>query len=501
MKTKHILTGSIALLTLALPAFAGSPEKKTDTKPADDALTFADGLLTLDILDRLRFEERKNNGSFNNNAADPSNGGVVLNQLRVGLAIKPADWIKIYGQTQDLRQWYGKRGNVPGVSGAQGDDSFDIRQAYVELGNLKEFPLTLTVGRQVLTYGDSRLVADRGWNDLGRTFDGVKLRFQNDKFWVDAFAVRPVQIRKESINDSDSADNFFGLYGGTDILGFQTTELYVLYRDKSDAQPDLSPTNKTNPSGAYDGNAQRNVTIGTRWKSKDGALHGFDYTTEFAYQFGDLWTGARTTPRLSQHGFALAFKGGYTWENVPWTPRFGIGYDYASGDKNPKDGSSQTFQNLFPSNHENTGYMDEFAWSNLHCVRASLSANPIKSLKLSADFRAFWLAETTDYWYTSTGNGNTLRTTTPSTTVTTVTTKKGVTTTKTTTQAGKDVRTLNASNFAGTEIDLSAKWTVNKHLSFLVGYSHFFAGSYLKQTGGGIANDGDFAYAQVTLKF
>jgi len=181
------------------------------------------------------------------------------------------------------------------------------------------------------------------------------------------------------------------------------------------------------------------------------------------------------------------------------TSRVGLGYDYASGDKNPKDGSSQTFQNLFPSNHENTGYMDEFAWSNLHCARFSLSANPTKSLKLSADFRAFWLAETTDYWYTSTGNGNTLRTTTPSTTVTT--SKTGARTVKTTTKAGTDVRTLNASNFAGTEIDLAAKWTVNKHLSFLVGYSRFFAGSYLQQTGGSAGSDGNFGYAQVTLKF
>ena len=49
----------------------------------------------------------------------------------------------------------------------------------------------------------------------------MKLRLQTDKFWVDAFAARPVQIRKDEFNDSDSADNLFGIYAGTDILGAQ----------------------------------------------------------------------------------------------------------------------------------------------------------------------------------------------------------------------------------------------------------------------------------------
>ncbi|MEO6787673.1 MAG: hypothetical protein ABI318_16215, partial [Chthoniobacteraceae bacterium] len=108
MTTKPILNGRIALLTLALPAFAGSPEEKKETNSASDAgsspLTFANGLLTLDIEDRLRFEQRRNNGSFNSAAADTSNGGTVLNQLRIGLAIRPAEWAKIYVQTQDIRQ-------------------------------------------------------------------------------------------------------------------------------------------------------------------------------------------------------------------------------------------------------------------------------------------------------------------------------------------------------------------------------------------------------------
>ena len=480
---KHrILSGSIALFSLTLSAFAGSGVKKADTKFDDEkpALTLAGGLLTLDIEERLRFEARENSRDFDKSVNDVRDDAWVLSRFRLGLAIRPSSRVKIYAQTQDTREWFSTRGDVPGINGVEGGDYFDLRQLFVEFGNAKESPLTLTVGRQVLDYGDRRLVGDSRWGNFGLTFDAVKLRLQTDKFWVDAFAARPVQIRKNEINDSDSADHFFGIYGGTDALGLQTTELYFLCRDKADYQPDQSPANTLNPNGTYRGPAQRITTIGTRWKSKQGALHGFDYSAEAAFQLGSLWTGAKTTPRLNHHAFALAITGGYTWENAPWKPRIGIEYDFASGDNNSKDGNSQSFQNLFPSNHQQYGLIDIFDWRNLHDARVSFSVKPHKDVEVTLDYHALWLAESTDYWYTGNGGNSTLRTTTLG-------------------KNGKDVRTVGASNFAGHEVDFTANWKVNKNLGLLFGYSHFFAGDYLRDTGA--HSDADFGYVQATLSF
>ena len=61
------------------------------------------------------------------------------------------------------------------------------------------------------------------------------------------------------------------------------------------------------------------------------------------------------------------------------------------------------------------------------------------------------------------------------------------------------MRTIGASSFAGHETDPTSNWKVNKHLSLLVGYSHFFAGDYLRQIGS--ARDADFGYLQATLSF
>ena len=117
------------------------------------------------------------------------------------------------------------------------------------------------------------------------------------------------------------------------------------------------------------------------------------------------------------------------------------------------------------------GYMDVFSWQNIHNPAISFSVQPTKTVKLQLDYHAFWLADTADAWYRA--NGITA------------------------------VRPINkgADNFVGTELDFTATWKATKQLSFLVGYSHFFAGDYLKQTGSKASDDADFAYVQATFDF
>jgi hypothetical protein len=480
MSHSFILTGSVALL-FATTAFAGPksvPEPKPEPKPAASPLTFANGLITLDVEERLRFEARSNNRDFDDSLNDDNDDSWLLSRFRFGIAIKPANWLKLYAQTQDTREWNSERPNTPGIRGTEGDDNFDLRQAFVEIGDLKEFPLALTVGRQPLNYGDARILADGNWSNFGRTFDAVKLRYQRKGIGtVDFFAGRPVQIKEEVFNDSDAEDNLLGAYASLDLLSFQTTDLYVLYRDKKDNQPDLDPTNRIDPRGTWNGPPVRITTIGTRWVSKKGALANWDYGLEAAYQFGDFWNLTRLGQALDHHAFAIDIRGGYTWENLAWKPRVGLEYNYASGDKDPNDGKNESFQNMFPSNFAPYGYMDEFSWRNMHNARLQLTVQPTKKLSVELSYHAFWLAETTDFWYRSNGI-STLRTVTPT---------------------GAGVRSVGASNFAGHEIDLACTYKANDWLSIFAGYSHFFAGDYLKDTGP--SDDADFAWLQATVAF
>jgi len=454
-----------ALAALAGPAFAGESATEPPAAPA---------WFGYDVEARLRFEARSNNRDFNDALNDSTDDSWLVSRFRLGVTLRPSSWLKLYAQLQDTQEWNSARTNSPGVSGTEGGD-FDLRQACLEVGDLARFPVSLTIGRLPLDYGDARLVADAKWGNFGRTFDGVKLHYESERVgFIDAWAARPVQIEEYVFNESDSADNFFGLYASLTGLSFQTTDFYILYRDKGDNQPDLDPTDTSFPRGTWNGPAQRITTIGTRWKSKKDALGPWDYSLDVAAQFGDVWTGDRSTARLDHRAFAGVITAGYTFD-TGWKPRLGLEYAYASGDRNPGDGQSQSFQNLFPSNHAHYGFMDEFGWRNLHDARLSLSARPARTLTVTLDYHAFWLADTADYWYRSNGI-STLRTRTP---------------------AGADVRRIGADRFAGQELDLTLTWKPTKNLSFLVGYSHFFAGDYLADTGP--SDDADFGYVQASF--
>jgi Alginate export len=455
------------------------PPPPLEKKKESNLLSFWDGKIVLDIEERVRLEIRQNNrdfhaGSDNHEITDDA---WLLSRFRLGLTIAPNSWVKLFGQTQDSREAFSERPNVPGLNGADGDDHWDLRQAYIAIGDLKTFPLQVTVGRQAITYGDARLVADSRWGNFGRTFDAARVRFEEPHFWVEGFFMRPVQIERNQFNESDSADNFGGAYFSTDGLPFQTSDLYVFYRDKKDNQPDLSPTNTIDPQGSWNGPAARFVTIGTRLKSNPKKLGPWDYSGEFVYENGDLWASDRNSKRFDLSAFALAVSGGYTFKGCLWSPRLGFEYDFASGDDNPNDSESHSFQNLFPSNHDKYGLMDEFGWRNLHDLRFQLSAKPSKKVDLEFHYHAFWLANTDDFWFRNNGI-STLRTKTPD---------------------GRDVRTIGASNFAGQEIDFIVGVEPIPHVKISTGYSHFFAGQYLSDTGA--SDDADFGYVMTTFTF
>ena len=451
------------------------PAEKKETETS--LLSFADGRVVFDVEERVRFEVRENNRDFDSSVQDDNDDSWLLNRFRIGLALKPVSWLKFYAQTQDAREAFSDRANIPGVRSAEGDDAFDLRQAYVAVGDVKRFPLLLTVGRQAISYGDGRLVSDSRWGNFGRTFDAARLRFEQPKLWIEAFFARPVQIRRHRFNDADAADNLGGLYLSTTAVPVQTTDFYVFYRDKEDNQPDLDPTNRVDPPGSWNGPAARHVTIGARVKSKADALKGWDYTAELAYESGDLYATSRSSERYDLEAFALHLSGGYTAKKLPWQPRLGLEYNYATGDDDPDDSTSESFQNMFPSNHEKYGFMDEFSWRNIHDLRVQATAKPAKGWEIGLDYHAFFLADTNDYWYRSNGL-STLRTRTPD---------------------GRDVRTIGARAFAGHEFDLTVSYEFRKNIKLQAGYSHFFAGSYLSDTGAD--DDADFGYIMTTFSY
>ncbi len=429
------------LLLAAALAFTSVTHAQTAAAP--NPLSFAEGRVVFGIEDQTRFEYRDNNFDFNSGIRAATDDSWLLNRARISLQLKPTNWLTFYVQGQDSREIDSKRADIPGVLGAEGDNPFDLRQLYVEIGDAKVSPLSLKVGRQVLLYGDQRLIGPLEWSNLSRTFDAAKLRYTGKNgLWIDAFISSVVNIDRFGMDDSDKDSLLSGLYGHIPTLGIQDTEVYALYFDD------------TNRNDHF-------LTLGTHWKSIPGKLGPWDYETEFAVQTGKA--GGRDL-----RAFASYIEGGYTFK-APWKPRLGLEYSYGSGDSNPADNKQGAFQNLFSTNHLHYGYMDAFSWSNLHNVALHLSAKPTAKLTTSLDYHLFWLADTADTWRRA--NATTaVRPATPA-----------------------------ASNFAGSELDLLLTYAASTNLNVTFGYSHFFAGTYLTGTGGG--SDADFAYLMTGIKF
>jgi hypothetical protein len=115
--------------------------------------------------------------------------------------------------------------------------------------------------------------------------------------------------------------------------------------------------------------------------------------------------------------------------------------------------------------------MDLFAWRNMHNARIQYNITPIEKLALQLDYHAFWIAEVNDQWFRANA----------------------------TTPVRNVAARNNANNFAGTELDFTANYPIVKWWKVLFGYSHFFAGSYLADTG--TADDADFVYVQSIWQF
>ena len=213
-----------------------------------------------------------------------------------------------------------------------GEDSFDLHQAYLILGNAKEFPLTVKAGRQEMIYGDERILGASDWNNTARVFDAVKLRYEDKSLWVDAFAGRVVVPVDGKFNEADHHDWLFGLYASsTTLIPIQESQLYFLSRNVG--------------QGSAAGTSPRDIyTPGLRVKSLPGKLKGWDYTAEVVKQFGNI---VQSGVRREQDAWAASVGGGFTWTDVFASPRVGLEYNFSSGDSNSKDGKSQTLDNLF----------------------------------------------------------------------------------------------------------------------------------------------------------
>jgi hypothetical protein len=325
---------------------------------------------------RFRYESRQGLGFREGN--DDSYG---LVRTRLNIDIQPMPWLQFFVQGQDAR--------APGINDSSATglyrDPFDLRQAYVRFRAGERRTVAVTVGRQLLNYGDQRLIGPLDWTNTSRAFDAVKLELQpHENVKLDVFSASVVENDpNRRVNVSPEGNNLHGFYGAIrKVIPKSTIEPYLLWKTTPFVSSELGRA----------GDLDR-YTGGVRIWGKE--LGRWDYNLAVARQWGDsAGNRIRALGAYAEVGYTLP---------LPWTPRAYAEYTYGSGDADPNDGRVGGFDDLYPTAHLWYGYSDLVGWRNLKNARLGLQVSPHRKLKAAVDYHSFWLASRRDGLYNVAG--------------------------------------------------------------------------------------------------
>jgi hypothetical protein len=358
------------------------------------------------------------------------------------MQIQPTHWVQFYIEMQDARVF----GITPALPPYQ--NTTDIRQAYVQLGNPEGNGFTLQGGRFDMTYGNNRLIGNSWWTNVSRSFDGFRAAYQQGRFRVDAFATSVVIVRDGVIDHSLAGNDLYGLYAtARDVIPHATLDVYEFWN----LRPSFGLT------GLKAGHLDE-WTTGFRWV---GALpRNLDYRTEMAYQLGTL---AVDKIRAWMGHWVL----GYTFKESRIRPRLFVEYDYGSGSPNTKSGYDNTFDPIFPSTHDKLGLADQFGWRNIKDFRLGQEFKLARKWTLATSFHDFWLANAHDALYPTRGS---IIAQSPT---------------------GVD------GTHVGEELDIQAIYTPTRQTQVGAGYGHVFTGEFLNKATKGV----DYSYPYMLVEY
>lgn len=342
--------------------------------------------------------------------------------------------------------------DLPGGTGTLFRDTIDLQNGFLAVQlpiPTDTFTLEARGGREELLLGRQRLVSPLDWSNTRRTFDGANLNIASRRFQAKGFWSRPVRVKRYDFNPS-RGNQFFGVYSTmTDVQWVDGFDVYWLGLLREEIA-----FNETA------GDENRHTMGGRIWGNIAGSL--FYYDGEFAYQVGDV--GGANINAFMFDGFV-----GRPVKIARRTPKFEIGFGYASGDDEAGDDKVETFNQLFPLGHAYLGFIDIIGRQNVIATRATALTDILWGVKGRLDFHYFWRASTDDAVYNAGG---------------------GV------------VRPGGAGTSAdvGAEIDLLLTRRFGRHFVTQFGYSHFLAGKFIDQAAenvpafAGADKDTDFIY-------
>ena len=368
--------------------------------------------------DRERYEHR-----INPTFSSPSGKNRVdfTSRLRIGTDIS---WSKNlsgkveYQNSQDTFWTQGLNAST---------ETSDLSLAYL---SFTQSSFLGTVGRQKIELGEQRLIGPSEWFTLARSFDAARIQDGQWDAWVGKLGVANNKPETAQIGVLSHKDAHWG-----------TTSVI--------AKHDVGPL--------------ANIDIQTLDHFGSMEVGKITLKGEGALQTGS--NNGRDQRAWAWHVEATKDLGKAT---------MAVEGDAASGGSNAD--TTRTFDNLYPTNHDQYGLADLTAWKNMNEFRVKLESTVGNGLNLKLVWQALSLRDPSDSWYSATGGANP---------------RAGGTFTDKTGNSGRDL---------GKEVDFQASWDLKVSGKISAGLVFFDPGHFV-QAVSGHSNMQTYGYLQYLKHF
>ena len=356
--------------------------------------------------------------------------------------------------------------NTPFPTNNSSVDTWDIAQGYASWADQNVFNnglgAEIKFGRQTMDLSSRRLVARPIFRNTVNNFTGVRTRVMAyDKWQFNAFATVPVlkypnynsvtpnpNLLNNPKGDEEDFNTWFsgGIFEYNNLYKDLSAEIALYQLNEGDSS--LNPTRNRN---------YWTPTIRIYQKPTKGK---FDFQAEGMGQFGTVKyaaTGSYANTTQTHEAWSSHLETGYSFD-LPWSPRFYLEYDYASGSSNWKNhnasGTDGRFDPLYGASDFDfgpTGIYGAFQRSNINSPGYKLDFAPSKDLSFRFQQRLVWLASANDCW-----GGSTC------------------------TAATQPALANGNGSFVGDQLGFTGRYNFNSSLNFDAGWYHLFKGEFAK---------------------
>ena len=303
----------------------------------------------------------------------------LMSQIRLRVDADLTDNVLATIRLINERVWNGQYD-----TNTSGNSNIDLDLAYVTLKEFLYSPLTFTVGRQEIHFGNGLIMGNaKAQTNTGnipsdlserKAFDAIRATLNYDPLVIDAFYARVKQETYTVLagNNPISNRNNINLYG--------VNATYTLNK-------------KVNVSGYYYLKNDNNTGIGGKSDKVNtiGAListtpvENLNASVEAAYQFGR--NNVTDATQKKHDAWALQAMADYTFAKVKTTPKVGASWTYLSGAKDGGNGGTTRNGNWDPMFYDqklNNIVYAILPFSNMNAFNLSASCKPLDDVTLSA---------------------------------------------------------------------------------------------------------------------